>query len=490
MLMKKLLSILLAVLLIAAILPTAAFADGPAIVLSNQGLRVNGIRVDCERYNIDGSNYFKLRDLAYALNGTGSQFSVSWDGVNKCVSLVSGEAYEPIGGELDPATTDKSAVGAPSGDKLIINGKDYSSLSAFKFEGANFYKLKELGDALGFDVSYDTPSRTMIIVTKAYSYPTEWLTEEYIYNDNGAAVSHEVRTYDEDGRLISSVYEGISGSDKETHTYDEYGREKTASYESTYGDGENSNYFATTYSYEYDMWGQRSRVINQGVGDVVSETVYTYDDDGNILMQETTDNSGRSGYYYTYDENGNIIKSTFAYEDEVMYATEYVLDADGNVVLTRELDGEGNVSSSQESKYTDGRVSQSTYTSGDYTSFTNYTYDERGNLIRYETQDNYGTYVANTIYNEKDLRVQEEYSSDTMSYVAVYEYNELGLQTRSETTYSDGTYFLSETVYDEAGNILKAVNSSEGYSTTATYTYDKAAQKLTVLYISETIGVG
>ena len=51
--MKRILSILLAVLLIAAILPTAAFADGPAIVLSTQKLRVNGVTVDCERYNIE-----------------------------------------------------------------------------------------------------------------------------------------------------------------------------------------------------------------------------------------------------------------------------------------------------------------------------------------------------------------------------------------------------------------------------------------------------
>jgi hypothetical protein len=490
MLVKKILSILLAALLIAAILPMAAFADGPAIVLSNQGLRVNGIRVDCERYNIDGNNYFQLRDLAYVLNGTGSQFSVGYDSAAKSVSLTTGEGYASLGTEMQMSDFDKIDTAAPSNDKLVINGEDRSDLSAYKIGGHNYYKLAELGPALGFQVSYDTPSRTMIVITKAYSYPTKWLTEEYIYNDNGAAVSHEVRTYDEDGRLISSVYEGIGGSDKETHTYDEFGREATTTYESTYNDGETENYYVNTYTYDYDMWGQRSRIVCQGTGDVVYETVYTYDDDGNMLMSETTDNSGRSGYYYTYDENGNLIKSTFAYEDEVMYATEYVLDADGNVVLTRELDGEGNVSSSQESKYTDGRVSQSTYTSGDYTSFTNYTYDERGNLIRYETQDNYGTYVANTIYNEKDLRVQEEYSSDTMSYVAVYEYNELGLQTRSETTYSDGTYFLSETVYDEAGNILKAVNSSEGYSTTATYTYDEAAGKLTVLYVSETFGVG
>ena len=74
--------------------------------------------------------------------------------------------------------------------------------------------------------------------------------------------------------------------------------------------------------------------------------------------------------------------------------------------------------------------------------------------------------------------------------MAVYEYNELGQQTRSETTYSDGTYYIYETVYDEAGNILSSVISSEGSSTTTTYTYDEATQKLTVLYVSETFGVG
>ena len=41
------------------------------VQLSAQKLSVDGKAVDCERYNIDGSNYFKLRDLAFLLNGTG-----------------------------------------------------------------------------------------------------------------------------------------------------------------------------------------------------------------------------------------------------------------------------------------------------------------------------------------------------------------------------------------------------------------------------------
>ncbi len=39
-------------------------------VISPQSLTVNGEPVACEAYNIDGCNYFRLRDLAYVLNGT------------------------------------------------------------------------------------------------------------------------------------------------------------------------------------------------------------------------------------------------------------------------------------------------------------------------------------------------------------------------------------------------------------------------------------
>ena len=117
--MKKILSILLVMLLVAAILPTAALAAN--VQMSTQNLRVDGKRIECEKYNIDDSNYFKLRDIAYALNGTGSQFSVTWDGEKKLISLVRGEAYEPVGGELDLAAGDKSDRAQPSADAILID---------------------------------------------------------------------------------------------------------------------------------------------------------------------------------------------------------------------------------------------------------------------------------------------------------------------------------------------------------------------------------
>ena len=488
--MKRILSILLAVLLIAAILPTAAFADGPVIVLSTQKLRVNGVTVDCERYNIDGSNYFKLRDLAYALNGTGSQFSVSWDGANKCVSLVSGEAYTPIGGELDPATSDKSAVGAPSGDKLIINGEDYSSLSAFKFEGANFYKLKELGDALGFDVAYDTASRTMIVVTKAISYPTPWLTVETVYNEDGAATGHSKSTYDEEGRTLTYLWEDEYGTESYAYTYDELGRAVSYTYDyvGTYGEEPWEEHSTTTYT--YDMWGQLATVAYQSTGDVVSETNYTYDDDGRTLVEETLGNQGRTTYYSTYDEAGNLIRYACAYDDEVAFVNEYEYDAQGREIRSRYLGADGEVISTSETTYVSDLEQVGVYTSETYSSTSHVFYDENGNLIRNEWTDGTTTSVGTTIYDENNNILQDEYTSEDFSRVTVYTYNEAGLLVKEESSTSDNDYIVEEYTYDEAGNVLTDVYRNSGYTRTISYTYDPATRTKNILVLDTYEGVG
>jgi hypothetical protein len=50
--------------------------------------------------NIGGANYFKLRDIAFALSKTESQFEVRFDGGRNAIALTSGQAYTPAGGEM------------------------------------------------------------------------------------------------------------------------------------------------------------------------------------------------------------------------------------------------------------------------------------------------------------------------------------------------------------------------------------------------------
>ncbi len=129
-------------------------------VLSPQRLSVDGEYIDVEKYNINGNNYFKLRDIAYLLNGTPAQFSVFWDG--SCMWITTGEAYEPNGMELDLGE-DKSISARRSEQHVYINGELRTDLTVYYMKGNNFFKLRDLGDALGFEVDYDKATNSALI---------------------------------------------------------------------------------------------------------------------------------------------------------------------------------------------------------------------------------------------------------------------------------------------------------------------------------------
>ena len=160
--MKRKISIILVIALVLSFVLSntsiAAFT-----VLSSQGLSVDGKTVNCEKYNVDGSNYFKLRDIAYLLNGTKVQFAVGWDASSQTISILTGEKYTANGTELDLSGGDKSATAKPSRQTIRIDGKDVSGLSVYNIGGNNYFKLRDLGDALGFTIGYDADTRTATI---------------------------------------------------------------------------------------------------------------------------------------------------------------------------------------------------------------------------------------------------------------------------------------------------------------------------------------
>ena len=141
----------------------------PVVGPTSQNLSVDGSARTTEIYNIDGANFFKLRDIAALLNGTVSQFSVGWDDASKTISVKTGAAYQLQPGDLaqvDAATARQKAAGAVrSRQRLLINGQQIS-LAAYNIGGNNFFKLRDLADALGFDVGWDGATRTMTVTSR------------------------------------------------------------------------------------------------------------------------------------------------------------------------------------------------------------------------------------------------------------------------------------------------------------------------------------
>ncbi|MBQ5443105.1 MAG: hypothetical protein IIT47_06000, partial [Oscillospiraceae bacterium] len=137
----------------------------PAVLLTKQNLTVDGEEKNAEIYNINGSNYFKLRDMAALLTGTDAQFSVTYDEETKTIVVKTGEAYEKQAGDLTPGL-DKSSTAVRSAQTLTINGEAVDSLTAYNIGGNNFFKLRELGEKLGFGVDYDAETKTMLVTSK------------------------------------------------------------------------------------------------------------------------------------------------------------------------------------------------------------------------------------------------------------------------------------------------------------------------------------
>lgn len=138
-------------------------AERLEVVRSVQKVTVNGKAVSPDIYNINGSNYFKLRDLAVLLNGTNGQFVVRYNPQTNGVSLTTDKAYTPIGGELTIGT-DKSTTCVRSPQNVSINGKEVK-LKAYNIGGNNFFKLRDLGKLLNFQVDYIAATNTVLIAS-------------------------------------------------------------------------------------------------------------------------------------------------------------------------------------------------------------------------------------------------------------------------------------------------------------------------------------
>ena len=161
---KRIITIALAIVIILGLSAIPAFAASNLSANPTAStVYVNGAAKEFEAYIINGNNYFKLRDLAYVMNGTAKQFEVGYDSATKAITLTTGKAYTPDGGEMAKGDG-KAKTASPTASKIYLNGKELS-LTVYLIGGNNFFKLRDLMEAIDVFVGYDNATKAITLDT-------------------------------------------------------------------------------------------------------------------------------------------------------------------------------------------------------------------------------------------------------------------------------------------------------------------------------------
>lgn len=142
-----------------------AYARTQEVLLDGQPITLQAYALkDSRGYE---TNYVKLRDAAFVLNGSASQFQISWSS-KAGTSLLTNQPYSSNGSELyTPYVGDRQGKSGTA--SLTINGKSAPLSSILltddKGGGYTYFKLRDLGQALNFNVYWDKTRGQVCIQT-------------------------------------------------------------------------------------------------------------------------------------------------------------------------------------------------------------------------------------------------------------------------------------------------------------------------------------
>ena len=160
--MKKKISLLLAILMLVTLLPTA-FAESKTVeaVKNTKKVTLDGEEVMVGAYDVEGYNYLKLRDIAAILNGKKCQFDVGYDKPTKLITVELAKGYEKVEGDLAEIKNEK-AKAIIRVIKILVNGEEKEVKTALINEN-NYMQLRDLASLVGLGVKYDAANKVIML---------------------------------------------------------------------------------------------------------------------------------------------------------------------------------------------------------------------------------------------------------------------------------------------------------------------------------------
>lgn len=320
------------------------------------------------------------------------------------------------------------------------------------------------------------------VYTYTYDEQGNLLTETHKGSETSTETYDDMTTYTytENNQTLSKTYhtDGKTG-DYFLYTYDEKGHELTYTYYNAAGEGQ----YGTVYTYNEDGQFLTKEYWDRTHPRYAFTETYTYDEQGRLLTRVETAPDGNVTFSgnYTYAEDGSYRYTVDFVEDDQPFTSTYWYDGQDRMLKTEVLnktknevverieiryDEQGNVLYSYALCHGDERVETSTYDeqgnlltyqvedNGKVSSTDTYTYNEAGLPLTYTQQTSYSDWASTVyIYDEKNRLLSQDEMSDTQWKSTLYTYDEQGYVAQKERK-GYHTDFICKYTYDTYGNVL------------------------------------
>ncbi|MDR3238699.1 MAG: TlpA family protein disulfide reductase [Clostridiales bacterium] len=180
----------------------ALAAASEAAVPKKMPLSVDGKKTTMDAYNIGGSNYFKLRDLARLLSGTPKQFDVNWNESASRADLITGTPYTLTSADSTPALSDSAAANLAL-QTLYVDAKAYQ-ITAANIQDLNYFKIRDFASLVNMPIDYQQSTDTILLSTGAATVTPDPKKTSYTATDYGFGQIGSFQTTDMNGQSVSN----------------------------------------------------------------------------------------------------------------------------------------------------------------------------------------------------------------------------------------------------------------------------------------------
>ena len=259
---------------------------------------------------------------------------------------------------------------------------------------------------------------------------------EWVHDDEQMVASHSSQsnlTYDSQCRLVEKTVQSI---DSLHHYFTSYNEDDTISNTTTYwydSDGEIIYLWQEEFTYDNGVminstWTELSDLDGNLSVNQVHTAVYFYDNDGRIILTNTTHGTSHTEVSTNYDAAGNIIEVNTTYNGQLTTSIDYEYNSE-NLLIYETIN--------------------EFYGSSQFSKTINSTYDQSGKLIFKEQHDepNNWTIFWNYSYDDNGNKVAENYNrvgnspwETVTTYTWGYGFEQSALEIDTSETEEDSSF--------------------------------------------------